>query len=232
MPGIERVSCILGLAVVAFGSAGLAASPKGAPAAAHSRAALERAVAQQPGDPVANFALGQSYAAVGMRIPALLAYLRTLSLDSESERAVTVAKAVLAMLAQGVSKGKDGGIKITISEPAEDDPLSAIDLALSLSAGTRDIDKNKEKTEIQFTAESLDTIFSISEELHLREQDECFPCRQYLPFFLDLKNKSLLEPFTYVALSSLRLPGSSEWLAANAGKVNELKKWLASKPAY
>ena len=112
MPGMRRVSCFLGLAVVVFGGVALAA-PKGAPAAAHSRAALERAVAQQPGDPAANFALGQSYAASGMRISALLADLRYLSLDSESERAVTVAKAIRAMLAQGVSKGKDGGIKIT-----------------------------------------------------------------------------------------------------------------------
>lgn len=231
MPGMRRVFCVLGLAFVVFGSAGLAAPAKGAPAAARSREALERAVAQQPGDPAAHFALGQSYAASHLRISALLADLRYLSLDSESERAMTVAKAVRALLAQGVSKGSDGGVKITISEPAETDPLSAVDLALSLSAGTRDIEKNKGKTEIQFTAESLETVFSIAEELHLREQDECFPCRQYLPFFLDLKDKSLLEPFTYVALSSLRLPGSSEWLAANAGKVNDLKKRLAPKPA-
>jgi hypothetical protein len=54
---------------------------------------------------------------------------------------------------------------------------------------------------------------------------------QYLPFFFELKGKSLLEPFTYVATSSLRLPGSSEWLAAHTAKVDGVKKWLAAKPA-
>jgi hypothetical protein len=86
-------------------------------------------------------------------------------------------------------------------------------------------------TEIQLIAESLDTVFSIADESHMRGQDGCFPCRRYLPFFLDLKDKSLLEPFLYVATSSLRLPGSSEWLAEHAARVSDLKKWLASKPA-
>jgi len=79
--------------------------------------------------------------------------------------------------------------------------------------------------------ESLDTVFSIAEERGLKGQDGCFPCRQYLPFVLDLKDKSLLEPFLYVAMSSLHLPGSSEWLTAHAAKVSELKKSLAAKPA-
>ncbi|HSS75291.1 MAG TPA: hypothetical protein VLV54_00970 [Thermoanaerobaculia bacterium] len=228
---MRRVSCVLGLAFVAFGSAGLAAPAKGTPAAARSREALERAVAQQPGDPSESFALGQSYATAGLRTPAVLAYLRYLSLDSESARAVAAAQAVRAILTQGVSAGKDGGIQVTISEPSEENPLSMIDLALSLTAATRHLDKSKGKTEIQLIAESLDTVFSIAEERGLRGQEGCFPCRQYLPFFLDLKDKSLLEPFLYVATSSLHLPGSSDWLAANAVKVNDLKKWLASKPA-
>ncbi|HEX4966140.1 MAG TPA: hypothetical protein VF173_35355 [Thermoanaerobaculia bacterium] len=41
----------------------------------------------------------------------------------------------------------------------------------------------------------------------------------------------MLEPFTYVATSSLRLPGSAEWLAKHTEKVEGLKKWLASKAA-
>jgi hypothetical protein len=231
MQGMRRVACVLGLAVVVFGSTALAAPPKGTNAAGPSRAVLERAVSQQPGDPAANFALGQSYAAGGLRTPAILAYLRSLSVDSESARATTAAQAVRALLTQGVTEGKDGGIQVAISEPSEENPMSTIDLALSLTAATRHLDESKGKKEIQLIAESLDTVFSIAEESGLRGQDGCFPCRQYLPFFLDLKNKSLLEPFTYVALSSLRLPGSSEWLATHTVKVNDLKKWLASKPA-
>jgi hypothetical protein len=225
-----RVSYVLGLAFVVLGGAARAAPPKGA-ASAHSREALERAVTQQPGDPGAHFALGKSYAAAGLRTPAVLAYLRSLSLDSESAQAVTAAQAVRAILTQGVTEGKDGGIQIAISEPSEENPLSMIDLALSLTAATRHLDKSKGKTEIQLIAESLDTVFSIAEERGLKGQAGCFPCRQYLPFFLDLKDKSLLEPFLYVATSSLRLPGSSEWLAAHAAKVSDLKKSLASKPA-
>lgn len=231
MRGVVRVSCVLGLAFVVSCSAALAAPAKRVPAAGHSREALERAVTQQPGDPAAHLALGKSYATAGLRISAILAYLRSLSLDSESAQALTAAQAVRGMLTQGVSQGKDGGIKITISEPSEDNPLSIMDLSLSLTAGTRHLDESKGKTEMQWIADSLDTVFSIAEERGLKGQDGCFPCRQYLPFVLDLKDKSLLEPFLYVAMSSLHLPGSSEWLAAHAAKVSELKKSLASKPA-
>lgn len=226
------VSCVLGLlALVVLGGGAQAAPPKGGAAGAHSREALERAVTQQPGDPGAHLALGKSYAAAGLRTAAILAYLRSLSLDSESARAVTAAQAVRAMLTQGVSQGKDGGIQIKISEPSEDNPLSMMDLSLSLTGATRHLDESKGKTEIQLIAESLDTVFAIADESHLRGQDGCFPCRQYLPFVLDLKDKSLLEPFVYVAMSSLHLPGSSEWLAAHTAKVSELKKSLGSKPA-
>jgi len=102
--------------------------------------------------------------------------------------------------------------------------------ALSMTAGTRDLDKNKGKSEVQLTAESLETIFSISEEMDLNGKEGCFSCRQYLAFFIGLKNESLLEPFTYVALSRLKLPGSSEWLTTHAAKVAELKKSLTPKP--
>jgi hypothetical protein len=227
---VGRVSCVLGLAFVVFGGATQAAPPKGA-AGANSREVLERAVTQQPGNPAAHLALGKSYAAAGLRAAAILAYLRSLSLDSESAQAVTAAQAVRGMLTQGVSEGKDGGIQIAISEPSEENPLSMIDLSLSLTAATRHLDESKGKTEIQLIAESLNTVFSIAAESGLKSQAGCFPCRQYLPFFLDLKDKSLLEPFLYVAMSSLHLPGSSEWLAAHTAKVDDLKKWLASKPA-
>jgi hypothetical protein len=209
---MRRVACVLGLAIVVSGSAVLAAPAKGAPAAAHSRAELERAVAQQPGDPAASFALGQSYAAGGLRTPAVLAYLRSLSLDSESARAATAAQAVRALLTQGVTKGKNGGIQVTISEPSEENPLSMIDLALSLTAATRHLDESKGKTEIQLIAESLDTVFSIAEERGLSGQEGCFPCRQYLPFFLDLKTSrcsSLSSTWQRPASTCRALPSGS-----------------------
>jgi len=104
------------------------------------------------------------------------------------------------------------GSRSPISEPAEADPLSTISLALSMSAGTRDTAENKGKSEIQFTAESLDTIFSIAEELHLNGQEGASPAGSTCPSFSTSRTSRCSSPSPmshYLASVCLALPSGS-----------------------
>jgi tetratricopeptide (TPR) repeat protein len=199
---------------------------------AKAREMLERTVTLKPDYGSANFALAKVYEDGGQRVPALFTYLRYLSLDSGSQRAKAAAESVRSLLKQGVSTEGSGNVTISISNPDKDSGLSALDLTLSLLAASSHLDKNKGKPEIQLTVETLDSLFAVAGEAKI-DQKDCFVCRHYLPFFLDLRKQSLVEPFTYVALASLDLPGTSSWLddKANAAKMQALGKWSASKAA-
>lgn len=196
-----------------------------------ARDMLERSVSLKPEYGSANFALATTYEGSGLRVPALLAYLRYLSLDSQSGRARAAAEAVQALLTQGVKVEGSGNMTITVPTTGEGSDLSVMDLTLSLLAGAARLDKNKGKTEIQLAAGMLDGVFAVADEAKFKNEKDCFACRQYLPFFLDLKKQNLVEPFTYVALQSLDLPGTADWLKANSAKVEALEKWAAAKAA-
>lgn len=197
---------------------------------AKAREMLERTVTLRPDYGSANFALAKVYEDGGQRVPALLAYLRYLSLDSGSQRSKAAAEAVRALLKQGVSTEGSGNVKISISPPDKGSALSTLDLTLSLLAASSQLDKNKGKAEIQLTAETLDGVFAVADESNVGQKD-CFACQHYLPFFIDLKRQNLVEPFTYVALATLDLPGTQDWLndKAHAARMEALGKWSAAK---
>jgi tetratricopeptide (TPR) repeat protein len=209
---------------------GIAYIGKGKPAKA--REMLERTVTLKPGYGSANLALAKTYENAGLRVPALLAYLRYLSLDFSSDRTKAAAAAVHALLKQGVTTEGSGNVTITVSKQDESSggsDLSVLDLTLSMAAAAGHLDENKGKTEIQLIADQLDTTFAVAGESKAQDQTGCFPCRHYLPFFLELKERNLLTPFTYFALGSLGLPGTADWLKANRPQVEALGKWMASK---
>jgi tetratricopeptide (TPR) repeat protein len=210
---------------------GVAYRGKGKPDKA--REMLERTVTLKPGYGSANLALARNYEEAGQRIPALLAYLRYLSLDSTSERARAAAEAVHALLNQNVKAEGSGNVTIMVPkmDKGAQSGLSVMDLTLSLAAAANHLEENKGKPEIQLIAGQIDTVFAIVGEAKGQEVKECFACRHYLPFFLDLRKQELVDPFTYVALGSLDLPGTAEWIKANGDKVEALEKWLASRQA-
>ncbi len=41
-----------------------------------------------------------------------------------------------------------------------------------------------------------------------------------------MQKRKLVEPFVYVAFSSLELRGAKEWMARNPSKVEALVKWV------
>jgi tetratricopeptide (TPR) repeat protein len=196
-----------------------------------ARELFERAVRLAPKYGSAHFRLAQAYEDSGMRIPALLGNLYYLSLDSRSEWAKGAAEAVLQELKQGARKDKSGNTTILIPKPEAGSDLSVLDLVLSMSAVAGGLEENKGKTEIQLVVYQLDLLFEAAGDPKTQGQKDCFACQEYLPFFTDLKKQSLVEPFTYVALASLALPGTAGWLKANDAKIEALRKWAASKTA-
>ncbi len=196
-----------------------------------AQSAFERTLKAQPNHLTANFALGELYAKSGQRIPALLAQLRYLSLDAESERAGKAATWVQTLVWHGVTS--DGPGKVTISVPADasEGPFAGSEMILSLIAGSRYLPESKDKTELQLIVVSLDSLFSSMTELAGERKGKCFACDQFAPYFGEMKAKALVEPFVYVALESLDPKAAADWQKANPEKVAALKAWLGEQKA-
>lgn len=196
---------------------------------------LERTVSEAPAHRSANLALGQLYQQDGRRVDAVLAYLRFLSLDHESARARGAAEAVRGLLLQGVSVDDGGNVTISVDPSRDGDALSTLDLALSLAAASQDIEEEEPKPEAIRLAATLSamvqmaTTVQMASEMRPGNAAACFSCRQYLPFFVEMREAGHLEAFGYLALSPLELEGAADWLSANGAKVEALNRWLAAK---
>jgi tetratricopeptide (TPR) repeat protein len=191
--------------------------------------ALERTVQAEPTHLTANFALGQLYAQSGQRIPALLASLRYLSLESESERAGTAAQTVQTLVWQGVTSEGSGNVTISVPKDVSKGPFAGSEMILSIIAASRYLPESKDKTELQLIAELLNSLFASMAELKEDRKGKCFPCDQFGPYFDEMKAKALVEPFVYVALESLDPKGSADWQKSNPTKVAELRAWLGDQ---
>lgn len=56
-----------------------------------------------------------------------------------------------------------------------------------------------------------------------------FVARQYVPFFLALRERGYVEPFVYWACQRAPVAGVREWLKANDGRVREFRQWAAEQ---
>src|SRR5207244_3062380 len=104
----------------------------------------------------ANFDLGKTYALQGQRVPALLAYLRFLSLEARTPRVREAALAVRAIRMQGVKQeGKNITVAIPSDQVARKDALAKAEFALSMW-GAIPVDASGPNTEINAFVRGLD----------------------------------------------------------------------------
>lgn len=193
-----------------------------------ARATLERTLAEAPRHRSANFGLGRMYQAEGKRVAAVLAYLRFLTLELETDRSKAVADGVRDLLLADVKDEGGGNITLLFSPPKEDDPLAKLDFMMGLAAAVQHTEEQLKKSEAERLVDVVTNTLAMVSEAG-SDEAKCFPCRALLPFLLEMKRAEHLEAFTHSAFAPLELAGSAEWLAANAARVTAAKEWLAAK---
>lgn len=195
---------------------------------AEARVTFERTLAEAPRHRTANLALGQLYQAEGKRVAAVLAYLRFLSLERDTERAKAAASAVRELLLAAVKDEGGGNITLLFSPPKEGDELAKFDFMMGLAAAVQHTEEQLEKSEAERLVDVVTGTLAMVSEAGT-DSAKCFPCRAQLPFLLEMKQADHLEAFAHLAFASLELAGSAEWLAANGAKVEAVKQWLAAE---
>ena len=171
-----------------------------------------------------------------IRIPALLAYCRFFSLEPESDRAKQNLEIVKSIMKANVEKTGNKSINININSnmlgevsangKQKENNFSVTDMILSMETAMDFDEKNNNKTEVEQFIRKFNTICSSLKES--KKENHGFFWDYYAPYFIEMKDKKLVEAFSYVAFASSATPDVSKWLESNKEEVEKFLEWSKS----
>lgn len=189
----------------------------------------KRSIEHSPGHASSHWLLGELFREEGYAVPALLAYLRFLSIEPSSERAGVAARRVVALMTRGVTRSSDKDVTITIDPKPhkKEGDYSAAELILPLLEASRGLEEGEEvKTDIEHFVDSIVTFVKVLDESSGDARNRSWVDRTYVQLFAAAENAGVLEALAHSALSKLNLPGTAEWLEIHSSEVDEMSEWL------
>jgi tetratricopeptide (TPR) repeat protein len=177
--------------------------------------------------------LARVFHAQGFRVPAALAYLHFLALESSTPRAAEAAQLMQGVVRAGVT-ATNKGANITIDPNArtEEGDFKSMELMLALVSASEGLEKNKKRSDFEKALGSITSMLAIYLESEKTGADYTSTVQR--PFFSTMSSENLVAPFAALALSTLGLKGTDGWMKKNAAEVERYRKWIApqtKKPA-
>ena len=170
------------------------------------------------------------------RIPALLAYCRFFVLEPESNRAKENLESVKKLMKANVEETGKKSVNISISsdllgdttatgKPTENS-FSTTDMILSMETALDFDKKNKKKTEVERFIMKLETMCSSLKEIE--NNNHGFFWDYYVPYFIEMKDKKLIETFSYIVFTTSTDRDVAKWLKSNKAEVDKFYEWSKS----
>jgi len=192
---------------------------------------LRRNVVLRPGHASGHHALAETWRRSGLRVPAILAYIRFLSLESGTQRSVEDTQQLWTLLNAGVTKKDDKNIEVLVAPDSKTDEgdfnVAAMTIAI-MSAG-RFTEEGEVKSEAEHLSSILDTLFSVLAETPAAERAQTLTWQYYIPFALEMREKKLTGTFAWATLASAGVPSAAEWPATHAVELQTFQEWVARK---
>ena len=193
-----------------------------------ARKYLKKELFVNPNHPTSHLALAQLFHKAKYKTPALFAVMRFLVVEPKSRRAASAYRMFSEFMGAGVSQGKsENEINIFVETGGNKDEgdFEAMQFALALTKAADGMEKGKNKSEVERLVDQLNTQLAIVSEMEAKGDKSKFTWRYYIPYFVELKKRNYVEPFTYYISQSSEMNGIAEWLQANSGRVNEFLAW-------
>ncbi len=198
---------------------------------------FEKAISINPKHSSSHNAIGQLLNNKNERIPSLLATCRFLILEPESKRAKNNLIRLQEIMNGNVEKSdKKGGVTVYISEkmlgdtlangkPAENS-FSTTDMILRMTTALDFDKKNKNKTDVEQFIRKFETVCASLEEV--QKNNFGFYWDFYVPYFIEMKNKQLINTFAYIAFASSENPEVTKWLKSHPDETTKFYDWSKS----
>ena len=168
-------------------------------------ASLEHDLRAQPANAAQQLELAQRYEKEGKRVPAMLAYLRFLSVEPEGKDALIAA----------------GHVREIVNAAAIDTyAADEREMALRMAAASVKLPENRKASEFEKLQRQV--------ALALAMFNDAAPVKDFtdevnLPFFTGIGKQGLTDAFVAVALTSLKLKGADVWTSHHPADVE--KAW-------
>jgi tetratricopeptide (TPR) repeat protein len=193
-----------------------------------SKVAAKKSAGLDPEHPSSQLLLSTLFDRGAYKIPTLLAALRFLVLEPNSNRSDTALERVRKIMQAGVSQGNDGNninIMVTTGGKKDEGDFGSIEMFMGLMKAANYTEKNKDKTVMQLLASNLETLFAYLSESSDKGDRAKFTWTYYLPYFLELKKQGHMEAFAYFINQRSDLAEVNSWLQLHQNKVSDFLAW-------
>lgn len=196
---------------------------------ADGRASMKQAAGLNPNHASSHYALAIALEEERYTIPSIFAASRFLLLEPSTKRSEGALEILGRALTGGVEPGaKANEISITLdlNAPTDEGDFGPAALVIGIARAAEKTEEGEAKSEVEIRAAQFETIVGVLSELE-PEKEPKFTHAHYLPYFIEMKKRGLVEPFLFYIHQSSGLPGVREWLDANRSRVAELLAWSA-----
>jgi tetratricopeptide (TPR) repeat protein len=163
------------------------------------------------------------------KVAAIISGLVFLAAEPEGKRAKSIFNYVADLLNSYVKAEADGGstIHISMDKPGEkqtENNFRTVEVGLALSVAVSSTDTLKIKTD----TDRLLSALQIMTETFVPGQKEGKGIfwKTYVPFFIEMKQKKLLEPFAHIASITSGNEENVQWISENQEKLKEFYQWM------
>jgi len=187
-------------------------------------ACLKKSIKLNPSHASSHYALGRLLILQGKNIPALFAFSRFLINEPTGQRAKDALEGVKIIMKGEVEK--TGKHKFTIYYDPNDSSFISSELVISLIVALNYKDETKKRLETELFTYKFSLVCELLK--HAQNENKGFYWDYYIPYFIDLYNRNLLQPFTYIVYESSGDKEIEKWLKANKLSIDEFYDWSRS----
>ncbi len=190
---------------------------------------LEKAIEVAPLHPGSHFLLANAHEIEGSRIPALLGYLRFMTLERASWRSEYASNAIVRLVNRGVEAEADGTISITLpsTPPDQENVFMGAELMLSMAAIGAAEEGEEDKSEAEVVLEALTLLLSFLEESTEPTLRAQFVWTSAVQPLFRLKQSGRIEAHIASVLEEAKLAGAGELVARYPYSAEELVRSAA-----
>lgn len=165
------------------------------------------------------------------RIPAVLSFSRFLIVEPQTNRSQKNFENLQGLLMRGVTQKDKKAVTINIDAGMlpdstgvkKENDFSVTDLILSMSAGLDFDKKNVKKTDAENFIRKFEIICASLEEV--KKENSGFYWSFLAPYFIEMKNKKLIEPFAYIVYVNSDEDDVVKWHKKNQNKLDDFYEW-------
>ena len=188
---------------------------------------LQKTVSLKPNLSSSHNLIGRIQLANNQRIPSLLAFCRFMTLEPLTDRGKENLKSIQILMKGNVEKTGDNSTAIHV-DPAtltksKEYSFSTQELALSMATALDNDARFANKTEVEQFIRKFDNICGSLKESKANYSG--FYWDYYAPYFIEMKDKQLIETFAYVSFASADMKDVAAWLNSHTAEIQKFFDW-------